>query len=287
MKQHTLGWINGFIGVAIFSGTLPATRVAVQQLPPLFVTSARACIAAVLGGLLLCLLKQTRPHAAQLRSLILVSMGVVLGFPLFTSLALQHASSAHMIVFVGLLPLSTALFAVWRGGERPKPLFWAFALVGAISVASYALLNSDGAPWYSDVLMLAAIVVCGMGYAEGAKLSRELGGWQVISWALLLSLPVILPLALWSWPSPIAPVHSNAWWSLAYVSVFSMLIGFVFWYQGLAQGGTAAVGQLQLLQPFMGLGLAALLLQEHIHPSMLVVTVVAVLCVAGAKRFAH
>ena len=286
MKQHTLGWLNGLVGVAIFSGSLPATRVAVQELSPLFVTSARACLAALLGGLLLWLLKQHRPQAAHMLALLLVSVGVVLGFPLLTAWALQYASSAHAIVFVGLLPLCTALFAVWRGGERPSWLFWLFALLGAGSVASYALINSDGAPWYSDALMFAAIVVCGMGYAEGAKLSRELGGWQVISWALLLSVPVMLPLVLWAWPAQISNIHAPAWWSLAYVSLFSMLIGFVFWYKGLAQGGIAAVGQLQLLQPFMGLALAAVLLNEPVNVAMVLVTVVAVMCVAGAKKFA-
>ena len=286
MKQHTLGWLNGLVGVAIFSGSLPATRVAVQELSPLFVTSARACLAALLGGLLLWLLKQHRPQAAHMLALLLVSVGVVLGFPLLTAWALQYASSAHAIVFVGLLPLCTALFAVWRGGERPSWLFWLFALLGAGSVASYALINSDGAPWYSDALMFAAIVVCGMGYAEGAKLSRELGGWQVISWALLLSVPVMLPLVLWAWPAQISNIHAPAWWSLAYVSLFSMLIGFVFWYKGLAQGGIAAVGQLQLLQPFMGLALAALLLNEPVNFAMVLVTCVAVVCVAGAKKFA-
>ena len=286
MKQHTLGWLNGLVGVAIFSGSLPATRVAVQELSPLFVTSARACLAALLGGLLLWLLKQHRPQAAHMPALLLVSVGVVLGFPLLTAWALQYASSAHAIVFVGLLPLCTALFAVWRGGERPSWLFWLFALLGAGSVASYALINSDGAPWYSDALMFAAIVVCGMGYAEGAKLSRELGGWQVISWALLLSVPVMLPLVLWAWPAQISNIHAPAWWSLAYVSLFSMLIGFVFWYKGLAQGGIAAVGQLQLLQPFMGLALAAVLLNEPVNVAMVLVTVVAVMCVAGAKKFA-
>lgn len=135
--------------------------------------------------------------------------------------------------------------------------------------------------------MLAAIIVCGLGYAEGARLSRSLGGWQVICWALVLSLPVMLPLAWFSMPPSFASVGMAAWLGLAYVSVFSMLIGFVFWYHGLAQGGIAAVGQLQLLQPFMGLGLAAVLLHEQVSWAMLAVTLVAVTCVAGAKKYAR
>jgi drug/metabolite transporter (DMT)-like permease len=137
-----------------------------------------------------------------------------------------------------------------------------------------------------DLLMLAAVVVCGMGYAEGARLSRKLGGWQVISWALILSAPVMLPIALWTTPPALANVGMHAWLSFAYVALFSQLIGFVFWYRGLAQGGIAAVGQLQLLQPFMGLGLAALLLNESVSWSMLVVTLLAVVCVSGAKKYA-
>jgi drug/metabolite transporter (DMT)-like permease len=134
--------------------------------------------------------------------------------------------------------------------------------------------------------MLAAIIVCGLGYAEGAKLSRRLGGWQVISWALVLSLPVMLILSVITMPPSLAGIGGAAWAALAYVSLFSMLIGFVFWYRGLAQGGIAAVGQLQLLQPFFGLALAASLLREQVSPIMLVVTVAVVLCVGGARKFA-
>src|SRR5690606_9996416 len=138
-----------------------------------------------------------------------------------------------------------------------------------------------------DGLMLAAVAVCGLGYAEGAKLSRTLGGWQVISWALLLSLPLMLPLAVYSMPKTFSGIGQPAWLGLGYVSLFSMLIGFVFWYRGLAQGGIAAVGQLQLLQPFFGLALAASLLGETVSTTMLAVTVGVILCVAGARRFAR
>lgn len=133
--------------------------------------------------------------------------------------------------------------------------------------------------------MLAAIVVCGLGYAEGARLSRTLGGWQVISWALVIALPIMALLTVAYWPSTLSGVASSAWISLAYVSVFSMLVGFVFWYRGLAQGGIAAVGQLQLLQPFFGLALAWSLLGERVTPAMLLVTVAVIACVAGARSF--
>nr|AGU11454.1 EamA-like transporter family [uncultured organism] len=287
MEKTSNGWLNGFIGVAIFAGSLPATRAAVADLDPIFLTCARATIAAVLGLALLVLLRQPRPRRADLASLALAALGVVVGFPLLTALALRHVTSAHSIVFVGLLPLSTAVFAVLRGGERPRPAFWLFSVGGALLVAGYAAWGGIEVSLQGDLLMLAAIAVCGMGYAEGARLSRSLGGWQVISWALVLSLPVMLPGALLTWPASFDHVGTPAWIGFAYVSLFSMLIGFVFWYRGLAQGGIAAVGQLQLFQPFMGLGLAALLLHETVSWNMLAVTLGAVACVAGAKRHAR
>ncbi|MBV6303853.1 DMT family transporter [Candidimonas humi] len=286
MEKTASGWISGFIGVLIFAGSLPATRAAVIDLDPTFVTCARASIAALLGLALLLALRQRRPEARLIPALALVALGVVVGFPLLTALALRHISSAHSIVFLGLLPLCTAAFGVLRGGERPRPAFWLFALLGSAFVVGYALLSGIQASFQGDLLMLGAIVACGLGYAEGAKLSRKLGGWQVISWALVLALPVMLPLALYTMPASFAGTSISAWLGLAYVSVFSMLIGFMFWYRGLALGGIAAVSQLQLLQPFFGLGLAALLLHETVSWAMLIVTLGAVICVASAKRFA-
>lgn len=286
MDKTASGWLNGFVGVVIFAGSLPATRVAVMDFDPLFLTGARAVIAAALGWALLLGLRQRRPARAQLPSLAVAALGVVVGFPLLTALALRHVPSAHAIVFVGLLPLCTAVFGVLRGGERPRPAFWLFSLLGTACVAGYAARGGVGASAAGNALMLAAIVACGLGYAEGARLSRELGGWQVISWALVLALPLMLPLALWTRPASFVHVGTAAWLGLAYVSLFSMLIGFVFWYRGLAQGGIAAVGQLQLLQPFFGLALAALLLRETVSATMLVATLGAVACVAGAKKFA-
>ncbi|RON85718.1 DMT family transporter [Pseudomonas fluorescens] len=285
--EKTSGWINGFIGVVIFSGSLPATRLAVLEFDPVFLTVARAAIAGVLAVILLWLFRERRPTRDQWWSLLIVALGVVLGFPLLTALALQHVTSAHSIVFVGLLPLATAIFAVLRGSERPRPVFWVFSILGSGLVVGFALSQGLTASPTGDLLMLAAILACGLGYAEGAKLSRVLGGWQVICWALLLSLPVMALLSLWLAPASFSHVSLSAWMCLAYVALFSMLIGFVFWYRGLAQGGIAAVGQLQLLQPFFGLALAATLLHEQVSIGMLAVTAGVILCVAGAKKFAR
>ena len=237
--------------------------------------------------MLLHVLRQPRPRAGDLPALLLTALGVVVGFPLLTALALQQVSSAHTIVFVGLLPLCTAIFGALRGGERLRPAFWACSVAGALFVSGYALLGAAERSPGGDLLMLAAVVLCGLGYAEGATLSRRLGGWQVICWALVLSLPVMLPLAVAYRPEAWATVPLAAWLGLAYVSLFSMLIGFVFWYHGLARGGIAAVGQLQLLQPFMGFVLAAVLLHERVSAGMLLATLGAMACVAGAKKFAH
>ncbi|CDG39689.1 MULTISPECIES: DMT family transporter [Asaia] len=285
MKRTTEGWGSGLLGVIIFSGSLPATRVAVADFSPIFLTCARAVIAALLGGVLLLALRQPRPERRDILPLILVAVGGVVGFPLLTALALQHITAAYSIVFIGLLPLATAIFGVLRGGERPKPAFWLFSTIGAAAVAGFALYGSQAGNVTGDLLMVAAILVCGLGYAEGATLSRRLGGWQVISWSLLLSLPLMAIIALAYLPTSWGNIHLSSWIGLGYVSIFSMLIGFIFWYRGLALGGIAGVGQLQLLQPFFGLLLAALFLHEPVAWTVVVSTLIVVLCVAGAKRF--
>ncbi|TNM65676.1 DMT family transporter [Aliirhizobium smilacinae] len=296
MDRGLSGWINGFIGVLIFSGSLPATRLAVIGFDPLFLTVARGTIAGLLSLLLLLAFRQKRPQKTELVSLLIVALGCVVGFPLLTALALQHISSAHSVVFIGLLPLATAIFGVIRGGERPRLAFWVFAVLGSMLVTGFALVQGGASPGtgaaslglsFGDWLMLAAIVVCGLGYAEGAALSKRLGGWQVICWALVISLPVMAVGALALMPESFATVGAPAFAGLAYVSLFSMLIGFIFWYRGLAQGGTASVGQLQLLQPFFGLALAATLLGEAVTPAMFAVTLGVILCVAAARKFAR
>lgn len=286
MGLASKGWGSGLIGVIIFSASLPATRVAVSGLSPMFLTSARAVIAACLAVAALILWRQARPSKADLAPLAIVAAGVVIGFPLLTALALQHITSARSIVFIGLLPLATAIFGVIRGGERPRPAFWLFSCGGSLLVALYVWSQSADGTLTGDLLMLAAIIICGLGYAEGAVLSRRLGGWQVISWALVLAAPVMVFLSAVTRPSDWAIVTMPVWLGLGYLSVFSMWVGFVFWYRGLALGSIAGVGQLQLLQPFFGLFLASVVLGEPVAWSMITVTLLIVACVAGAKRFA-
>ncbi|CAI1495041.1 carboxylate/amino acid/amine transporter [Serratia quinivorans] len=281
------GWINGFLGMLIFSGSLPATRLAVQEFDPLFLTAMRAVLAAILALGALGLMRQRWPRRQDLVPLVMVAIGVVIGFPLLTALALQHTTSAHALVYIGLLPLATACFGVLRGGERPKIAFWLFSVLGSLLVGAFALSQGAGASWAGDLLMVAAILLCGLGYAEGAMLTRRLGGWQVISWALVVALPLTAGVAVWAAPASWPQVSVGAWLSLGYISLFSMWIGFIFWYRGLALGGIAAVGQLQLLQPFFGLALAAWVLHETIQPSMIAVMAGVLVCVYGAKRFSR
>lgn len=254
---------------------------------PFFLTFLRASIAGLLALALIVIFRERRPTSGQIFPLLVVSLGVVVGFPLLTAMALRYVTAAHSIVFLGLLPLSTAIFGVLRGRERPHPAFWIFSLLGSLLVAGFALSQNASASLTGDLLMLAAVGVCGLGYAEGATLTRQLGGWQVISWALILSLPIMLLATLLTLPANPGAITGQAWLALGYVSLFSMLIGFIFWYKGLAEGGIAAVGQLQLLQPFLGLALSALLLHEAVNPLMMLVTLGVILCVIGSKKFAR
>ncbi|MCJ2066088.1 DMT family transporter [Methylobacterium sp. J-088] len=279
-------WIDGLIGVSIFSASLVATRLALTGMDALFLSAARAALAGLAGAMALAAFREKRPPGRDIPALMIVAAGVVVGFPVLTALALRTVSAAHGTVFIGLLPLATALFGALRSGERPSPTFWLLSICGALITVGFAARGLGSAPGPGDALMFAAVLVCGLGYAEGGVLARRLGGWQVIAWATVLSLPVSVLLALMLSPNAFASIPMQAWAGLAYVALFSMLIGFVFWYRALARGGIAAIGQLQLLQPFLGLGVAALVLGERIEPAMIGAAAAVALCVALARRFA-
>ena len=247
-----------------FSFSLPATRLAVADLDPWFVTFARAVVAAALAALYLLAVRAPLPTRAQWRRLALVAGGAVIGFPLLTGLAMVTSESQHGAVVVALLPAATALAAVARAGERPGALFWAAALAGLAIVVSFTVANSGGAITGADLLLLAAIAVCAIAYAEGGALSRELGGARTICWALILSLPVSLPIAAVSAATTNLQAGADAWLGLAYVALVSMFLGFFAWYAGLARGGVARVGQVQLLQPLLTFLWAGLILGEQV-----------------------
>ena len=258
------GLTLGLLGVLGFSFSLPATRLAVEDLDPWFVTFARAAVAAGLAALYLLVVRAPPPTRPQWRRLALVAGGAVVGFPLLTGLALVTSESQHGAVVVALLPAATALAAVARAGERPGALFWAAALAGLLVVVGFTVANAGGAITGADGFLLGAVAVCAVAYAEGGVLSRDLGGARTICWALVLSAPVTVPVAAATAATTTLHAEPVAWLGLAYVSVVSMFLGFFAWYAGLARGGVARVGQVQLLQPLLTFLWAGLVLGEHV-----------------------
>ncbi|MDO8653350.1 MAG: DMT family transporter [Undibacterium sp.] len=265
MNNESKGMVLGAVGVAMFSLTLPFTRMAVAELNPVFVALGRAVVAGLIAALLLWRIGAVKPNAKQLKSLLITAMGVVVGFPVFSSLAMRDVPASHGAIVLGILPFATALFAALRFKERPSVSFWLMAIVGSALVIGFALQQGGGAFQMADLALFVAVIAAAMGYAEGGRLSQSMGGQQVISWALILSLPLLLPLTIWlGWRYGIH-ASPRAWFGFAYVSLFSMFIGFFFWYKGLAIGGIARVGQVQLLQPFLTLLGAALILGEQLN----------------------
>lgn len=282
----TDGLVWGAVGVLAFSVSLPATRLAVTGgLSGDFVGIGRAVVAGLLALVTLALMRQRLPPIRLLPRLAIVTVGVVLGFPWLTALALVRVPASHGIVVVGLLPAATAVMAVLRSGERPSLRFWLAALAGLACVLAFAGAQGAGGLELADGLLLAAVVLCGLGYAEGGALARELGGVQVICLALVLALPLTaaLTLARLDWAS-LARVTPAAWAGFAYVSVISMFAGFFAWYRGLALGGVARVGQLQLAQPVLSLLWAWLLLGEAVTLSMVITALAVLACVVATQR---
>lgn len=231
---------------------------------PVLVALGRAVVAAACAAVLLWWKSAPLPTAAQARSLLITAAGVVLGFPVFMSIAMVYVPASHGAIVLGILPLATALFGALRFGERPSTGFWIAALLGSGLVIAFALQQGGGQLHVADLALFAAVISAAMGYAEGGRLAQEMSGPQVISWALVLTMPVVLPATIaltWHYGFHASPM---AWLSFGYVSLVSMFIGFFFWYRGLALGGIARVGQVQLIQPFLTLLGSALLLGEEL-----------------------
>ncbi|MCW3041470.1 MAG: family transporter [Solirubrobacterales bacterium] len=275
----------GALGVLGFSFSLPATKLAVADLDPWFVAFGRAAAAAVLAVLVLTARRARRPSAAQWRSLALVAVGVVVGFPLCTSLALEHRPAGQSVVVVALLPAATAVMATLLAGERPGRRFWAASGAGLVTALVFAGTRGAGGLAPADGLLLLAIVVCALGYAEGGKLARDLGGTHVICWALVLALPVSLTVTGASVAAGGASGGGPAAWScFAYLALISMFLAFFAWYAGLARGGVARVGQVQLAQPVLTLGWAALVLGEHVGGAEAAAALAILGCVVATQR---
>ncbi|MGF1527779.1 MAG: DMT family transporter [Candidatus Competibacterales bacterium] len=284
-----LGFVLGAVGVVIFAGTLPATRVAVVTLDPWWFTAARATIA---GGLALCWLAAARPPwptADEWRRLVVVAGALVLGFPLLMALGTVTVPASHGGVVLAALPLTTAALAALVGPERPSKGFWLAAAVAAALVLSFALTTgSSSGVMVGDLFLLGAVLVCSVGYVVSGTLARRLGAATVISWALVLNLPLAVVAVLFLWPNNLAQAETSAWWGLLYVAVMSQWLGFFAWNRGLVLGGIARVSQIQHLQTFVTLGLSAWLLEEVLdQQTLLYAFAVVVTVVIGARMRIH
>lgn len=270
-SRESQGMLLGLVGVIIFSLTLPMTRIVVQEFHPLLNGLGRALAAAVPAGALLAWRREAWPTRAQLKSLAVVALGVIVAFPVFSAWAMKTVPASHGALVNGLQPLFVALYAAWLSHERPSPAFWASAALGSALVIGYALHAGGGSLQAGDALMLGAVVVGALGYAEGARLARQMGGWQVICWALVVSAPLlVLPVGWLGWQQHLhhpGPVAVKTWLAFGYVTLFSQFIGFFAWYAGLAMGGTARVGQVQLLQIFFTIAFSTAFFGEAVAPS--------------------
>jgi drug/metabolite transporter (DMT)-like permease len=276
-RQINQGLWLGLLGIAIFSVTLPMTRMAVgtadaPQMSGFFIAMGRAVVAAALSGAFLLLTRAPLPRREDWLPLAITSGGVVFGFPLFTSFAMRYVEAMHASVIIGVLPLATAAVGALLHRQRPSNGFWLCAALGSVLVAVFAVIRRSasaaaGAPGGTsvhgaDLLLLAAVLCAAVGYGYGARLSHHMKAEHVICWALVIALPLTLPLSAYHWPT--VPLKSSAWWGFAYVAVFSMWLGFFAWYRGLALGGTVRVSQVQLVQPFLSMLVAVPLLGEKL-----------------------
>ncbi|WP_407445369.1 DMT family transporter [Rhodococcus sp. (in: high G+C Gram-positive bacteria)] len=284
--EHGLRW--GLLGVVAFSFTLPMTRFVVENgaMTPLFVGAGRAVVAGLLAAIALLLTRQVRPHGSQWIRLAAVAGGVVIGFPFLTSYALTTVPASHGAVVVAILPAATAVAAVLRGRERPPAAFWATAGIGTVAALVFASLQTGGFAGLegADLLLFGAVIAAAIGYAEGGLLSRELGAWQTISWALVLSTPLTVALAGLSMTDRMPTGTLPEWGAFAYLGIVSMFLGFFAWYRGLAIGPMAQVSQIQLTQPVMTICWAALILHEHLTWPVVGGGLVVILCAATAVR---
>lgn len=284
MTNESKGIWFGLIGVITFGLTLPATRYVVDFLNPLFIGLGRAVVAGVVAGCILFATKQTIPSKEQWLRLTITALGVVVGFPIFSAFAMQTVPASHGGVVLGVLPLATAFAGAFISNEKPSGGFWVSGFSGSILVIVYSSINGLGTLHLGDLALVGAIVSAAIGYAVGGKLSKELGGWQVICWSLVISLPFISLPAWFQGPSDWLSIPGNVWLGFLYLALFSQLIGFFFWNKGLALGGVARVSQVQLIQPFVTIIASAMLIGELIESSTIVFALLVVSTVAIGKR---
>ena len=284
MKNETSGMLLGLIGVSAFGLTLPATRIVVPYLDPIFIGLGRAVLAALVAAILLFWFRQKVPNTAQIYQLLIVALGVVIGFPVLASWAMQYVPAAHGGVVLGILPLATAVVGVLIGNERPSIMFWLISVLGSLLVILYALIQGSGGIHIADIALLGAVLSAAIGYAVGARLTKDIGSWQVICWALVLAFPFIVIPAVSYAPESLSNIPVMGYASFLYLALVSQLFAFFVWYKGLALGGIARVSQAQLLQPFITLFASVLFLGEVIDIETMVFVLLVVCSVWVGKR---
>jgi drug/metabolite transporter (DMT)-like permease len=284
LPREKLGLLLGFVGMAIFGGTLPATRIAVSAIDPIAVTGLRTAIAGLCSLALLIVLRRPLPPRRLWFQLVIAMLCVSILFPFLMALAVQTVDASHGGVVMGALPIATALVAVLITHERPKPMFWIASIAGAALVVAFALRQGGGTLSAGDLLLFAAVAVSAIGYTFSGRLTAEMPGWEVISWVLVIALPISLPIAAITMPADLGAIALKPWLALLYLAVFSQWIGFFAWNAGMAIGGIARVSQVQLLQPFVTFALAALFNGETITPQILLFAAAVVATVAISTR---
>jgi drug/metabolite transporter (DMT)-like permease len=263
-SRETLGLLLGFVGVVIFGATLPMTRVAVPYLDPVFLTAGRAAVAGLIAVAVLVALRRPLPPMASVPRIALASLLLVGGFPVFSGFAMLTVPASHGAVVIGIMPLATAVLGAILLRERPSPAFWLAAVIGSAIIVVFSLRDGGGRIQPGDLLLVGAIASASLGYVLSADLSRSMPGWEVISWAVVIALPVSVPLASATAPADAAAVPWAAWAAFAYLGLMSQYLGFFAWNAGLAMGGVSRVSQVQLLQTFVTFGIAALVSGERV-----------------------
>jgi drug/metabolite transporter (DMT)-like permease len=284
ISRERLGLLLGFVGMAIFGGTLPATRIAVSAIDPVALTALRTAIAGLCSLVLLIMLRRPFPQRRFWFQLVVTAICVAILFPLLMALAVQTVDASHGGVVLGALPIATAFVAVLITHERPKPLFWIASIAGAALVVAFALRQGGGSLSSGDFLLFAAVAASAIGYAFSGRLTASMPGWEVISWAVVIALPVSLPAAVLSFPADYEHIALKPWLALIYVALFPQWIGFFAWNAGMAMGGIARVSQMQLLQPFVTFALAATFAGETITPQIFLFAAAVVVTVAISTR---
>jgi len=284
VNKETKGTLIGFVGILIFSLTLPVTKIAILSFDPYFIAFGRATLAGALALAYLVILKEPMLAKADIGKLVVIALGVVFGFPILTTVAMAYGSSSHGAVILGMMPLASTVIGAIRFGERPSIGFWMVSILGAALVVTYALLKSSGSFTLVDVLLVLGGICACIGYVEGGELSRKMNPRAVISWALVISLPANIVFSYLTFDSAYLNVGTFAWSIFVYLSLFPMFLGFFFWYEGLAIGGIARVSQVQLIQPFCTLIVASILLGDSLTWTNVVFAVLVVSTVILGKR---